>query len=49
MADTNDAYEPWRRQGFLCRPWTGDRADGEDFMKRYPVAAGKQQNRWEGM
>ena len=26
MAETTNDYEPWRKQGFLCRPFSGERS-----------------------
>ena len=36
MADNHgDAYEPWRRQGYLVKPYTGERGDGLRFITEY--------------
>ena len=31
MLSQEDHYSPWRKQGFLCKPWNSDRGDGLRF------------------
>ena len=39
MSDDKDFYEPWRRQGFICKPYAGHRGDGLRFRTEYLSAA----------
>ena len=39
MGDT-ERYDLWRRQGFICKPWSGDLSDGARFLGDYIEAAG---------
>ena len=40
MLSQEDHYSPWRKQGFLCKPWNSDRGDGLRFATEYLDAAG---------
>ena len=39
MAEAVNAYEPWRRQGYLCKPYSGHRSDGLRFRNDYIAAS----------
>ena len=39
MLSADEHYEPWRKQGFLCKPYLGDRGDGQRFATEYLDAA----------
>ena len=32
---TDDHFEPWRKQGFICKPFAGDRGDGDRFVSEF--------------
>ena len=40
MLSQEEHYSPWRKQGFLCKPYHGDRGDGQRFATEYLDAAG---------
>ena len=31
----DDHFEPWRKQGFICKPFAGDRGDGDRFVSEF--------------
>ena len=35
----DDHFEPWRKQGFICKPFAGDRGDGDRFVSEFLDAA----------
>ena len=39
MLSQEEHYSPWRKQGFLCKPYHGDRGDGMRFATEYLDAA----------
>ena len=36
---TDGHFEPWRKQGFICKPFAGDRGDGDRFVSEFLDAA----------
>ena len=40
---TDDHFEPWRKQGFICKPFAGDRGDGDRFVNEFLDAAAAKQ------
>ena len=44
----DDHFEPWRKQGFICKPFAGDRGDGDRFVSEFldAAAAKKADDDW---
>ena len=44
----DDHFEPWRKQGFICKPFAGDHGDGDRFVSEFldAAAAKKADDDW---
>ena len=44
----DDHFEPWRKQGFICKPFAGERGDGDRFVSEFldAAAAKKADDDW---